>query len=84
MLREEADLLQQHDRNLFGKKFSKHLVASAKSKKQAVEIFAGKSKRILFRNGPSEAPRRSSGGLHSKFFLDKRYGKSRQKIFGGN
>ena len=30
MLREEADLLQRHDRNLFGKKFSKHLVASAK------------------------------------------------------
>ena len=86
MLREEADLLQRHDRNLFGKKFSEHLVASAKSKKQAVEIFAGRSKRKQnpFRNGPSEAPRRSSGGLHSKFFLYKRYGKSRQKIFGGN
>ena len=34
MLREEADLLQRHDRNLFGKKFSEHLVASAKSKKK--------------------------------------------------
>ena len=32
MLREEEDLLQQHDRNLFRKKFSEHLVASAKSK----------------------------------------------------
>ena len=30
MLREEADLLQRHDRNLFEKKFSEHLVASAK------------------------------------------------------
>ena len=64
MLREEADLLQPHDRNLFGKKFSEHLVASAKSKRQAIEIFAkkGKKKQKLFRNTPSEAPRRSSGG----------------------
>ena len=30
MLREEADLLHWHDRNLFGKNFSEHLVASAK------------------------------------------------------
>ena len=30
MFRKEADLLQRHDRNLLGKKFSKHLVASAK------------------------------------------------------
>ena len=30
ILREEADLLQRHDRDLFGKKFSEHLVASAK------------------------------------------------------
>ena len=43
MLREEADLLQQHDRNL--------------SKKQAIEIFAekGKKKQKPFRNRPSEA-----------------------------
>ena len=32
MLKEEADLLQQHDRDLFGEKFSEHLVDSAKSK----------------------------------------------------
>ena len=37
-----------------------------------------------FRNTPSEAPRRSSGGLHSKFFVDKRYGKLRQKVFDRN
>ena len=30
MLREEADLLQRHDRNLFGKKLSKRFVAAAK------------------------------------------------------
>ena len=86
MSREEADLLQWHDRNLFCKKFSKHLVASAKSKKQAIEIFAEKVKKKQhpFRKTPSEAPRRSSGRQYSKFFLDKRYGKSRQKIFVGN
>ena len=85
MWREEADLLQRHDRNLFGKKFTEHLVASAISKKKAIEIFAEKDKKQKpFRNGPSEAPRRSSGGQHSKFFIDKRYGKSRQKIFDSN
>ena len=31
-----------------------------------------------------EATWRSSEGQHSKFFLDKRYGKSMQKIFDGN
>ena len=67
------------------KKFSEHLVASAKSKKQTIEIFAeeGKKKQKPFWNIPSEAPR-SFGGQHSEFFLDKRYGKSRQKIFDGN
>ena len=30
MLRGEVDLLQRHNSNLFGKKFSEHLVASAK------------------------------------------------------
>ena len=64
MLREGADLLQRHDRNLFGKKFSAHLVASAKSKKQVIEIFSekGKKKQKPFQNIPSEASRRSSRG----------------------
>ena len=44
----------------------------------------GKKKQKPFQNGPSEAPRRSSGGQHSKFFLNKRYGKLRQKIFDGS
>ena len=62
MLKEEADLLQIC---LFGKKYSKHLVASAKKKqKQTIEIFAekGKKKQKSFWNTPSEAQRRSSGG----------------------
>ena len=84
ILREEADFLVRHDRNLFGKKFSEHLVASAKTKKQAVEITAekGKKKQKPFWNTPLEAPRWGCGGQYSKFFLDKRYdGKARQKIF---
>ena len=74
ILREEVDLLQRHDRNLFGKKFSGYLVASVKSKKQAIEIFAekGNKKQKPFRNGPSEARRRSSVGQYSKFLLDKK------------
>ena len=35
-------------------------------------------------NTSSEVLRRSSGGQCSKFFLDERYGKSRQKIFDGD
>ena len=66
--------------------FREHLVASAKLKKQAIKIFAekGKKKQKPFWNNPSEAPRRSSVGQHLKFFLDKRFGKSRQKIFDGS
>ena len=77
---------QQSNKMLFGKKFSKNLVASTKSKKQAIEIFAekGKKKQKPFQNGPSEEPNRSSEGQHSKFFLDKIYGKLRRKIFNGN
>ena len=36
------------------------------------------------KNTPSEASRSSSGVQHWKFFLDRRYGKSRQKILDGN
>ena len=80
MLRDEGDLLWRHDRNLFGKKFREYLEASAKQKKQATETFdeKGKKKQKSFRNTPSEAPRRSLGGQHSKFFLKKIYGKSRK------
>ena len=79
MLKEEADLLQQHDRDLFGEKFSEHLVDSAKSKSRLSKYFAEKGKKKPFRNTASEGPRRSSGEQHSKFDLDERYGKSRQK-----
>ena len=56
------------------------------NKKKAIEIFAkkGKKKQKPFRNTASEAPRRSHGGWHSKFFSDKRCGKSRQKILDRN
>ena len=73
MLREETDLLQQQDKNLFGKKFREHLISSAKSKKQTIKLFCdkGKKKQKSFRYGPSsQTPRRSSGGPQ-KFFLKK-------------
>ena len=79
MLREEADLLGQLDRNLFGKKFSEPLVASTKFAEKGK-----KTKKKTFQNTPSEASRSSSGVQHSKFFLDRRFGKSRQKILDGN
>ena len=47
MLREEEDLLQRHDRNLFPKKFSEHLVASAKSKNWNI-CWNGKKKQNPF------------------------------------
>ena len=45
MLREEADLLQQQDKNLFGKKFREHRISSAKSKKQTIKLFCDKGKK---------------------------------------
>ena len=72
MLSEEADLLQRHDKNLFGKTFSELLVASAKGKK-LMKMFAEKSKKKqkLFWIIPSETPSSSFEGQHSNFFLDK-------------
>ena len=57
MLREKADLLQQQDKNLLGKKFREHLISSAKSKKQTIKLFCdkGKKKQKPFQYGPSSA-----------------------------
>ena len=43
-----------------------------------------RKKQHPFQNTPSKTPRRSSGGQHLNFFLDKRFGKSKQKLFYGN
>ena len=47
--------------------FNKHLAASAKLKKHAIDKFAEKGKKIqkLFRNTPSEEQRRNSGRKHA-------------------
>ena len=86
MLREEADLLQQKDKKLFGKKFRKHLISSAKSMKQTIELCCdkGNKKQKPFRYGPPEIPMKSSGGPQ-KFVLKKNSsGTARQQqSFGG-
>ena len=46
MLREDAYLLQQQGKNLFGKKFREHLITSAKSNKHIIELFYDKDKKI--------------------------------------
>ena len=58
MLKEKASLLQQDDKNLFGKQFREHLTETIKAKKQSKEIFCElstekKRNSMPFRNGPS-------------------------------
>ena len=48
MLKEEADLLQQHDRDLFGEKFSEHLVDSAKSKSRLSKYLLKRARKSHF------------------------------------
>ena len=59
MLRGEEDLWKWHDKNFLGKKYSKHLVDSAKKN----ILFAGKDekKQKHSRNTPSEASTGNSG-----------------------
>ena len=45
MLREEADIFQQLDRNLFCKMFRDHLILSGKSKKQTIKLICDKGKK---------------------------------------
>ena len=85
MLREKADLLKQDDKNLFGKKFNEHLISSAKSKKQTIELFCDKGKRKKpFQYSPSEAPRRSSGGRQKILLKKNSSGQARQQHYGGH
>ena len=78
---EKVDLLQQQDKNFFGKKFRKQLIRSVKLKKETVKIFCdkGKKKQKPFWYGLSETLRRKSGGLQ-KFYLKRNSsGTARQK-----
>ena len=85
MLREEVELFQQQDRNLFGKKFSKNLGStlfrqpSHTSKPSDCFLKRVGKKQKLFPYGPSETPRTSPGRMQ-KFFLKKNsLGKVRQQ-----
>ena len=48
-----------------------------------MEIFAEKGKKKIkpCQNNPSEAPRRSTGGENTKFFLGKRWGNRDKKYY---
>ena len=86
MLREKSDLFQQEDKSLFGKKFNEHLISSAKSKKQTIELFCDKGnkrKQKPFQYSPSEAPRRSSGGRQKILLKKNSSGQARQQHYGG-
>ena len=87
MLRGEVDLWKWHDKNFLGKKYSKHLVDSAKKtyyllertrkNKSTLEIPLQKHLRGIL-------VCRNSGVQHSKLFLGKRFGKLKQKISDRN
>ena len=64
-----------------GKSLASTLWLQLNKKKQTIEIFAEKDKKKQkpFRNTPSEAPKRSSGGHYSKFFLEKDMGNHGKK-----
>ena len=76
ILREEADLLQQQDKNLFGKKFRECRISSAKSKKQTIKLFCDKDKKKQkpFWYDPSETPKKSSGGPQKLFLKNNSSG----------
>ena len=85
MLKEEADLLQQHDRDLFGEKFSEHLVDSAKSKSRLSKYLlkrARKTKAISeyrFRGTEEEF-----WGTAFKIWSRRKIWEIKAKIFNGN
>ena len=54
--KENASLLEKHDKYLFGKKFRKQIAGTIKSIKQTKEIFIEHKKPFLF--SPSHAPRK--------------------------
>ena len=70
MLRNEGELLQKHDRNLFGKKFQSHISQVSKSKKEALDALAVKKKTSKPPFRSASPPKKSSyGGGDGFFFL---------------
>ena len=64
MLREDSELLQKNDKNIFRKKFRENIWHTSKSKKQTLEMLSNTSqiKYNSFRYRLPQTPRRSFGG----------------------
>ena len=71
MLREDSELLQKNDKNLFGKKFRENIWHTSKSKKQTFEMLSNTSpiKYKTFCHGLPQTPRRSFGGQQQQKLL---------------
>ena len=80
MLREDSELLQKSDKNLFGKKFRENIWHTSKSKKQTLEMLSNtlRTKYKPFRHGHRGV---SEGNNNNKSFFS---GKERRHSFRKN
>ena len=71
MLREDSQLLQKNDNNLFRKRFRGNIWHTSKSKKQTIEMLpkTSQAKYKPFRHGLPQTPRRSFGGQQQQKLL---------------
>ena len=71
MLREDSQLLQKNDNNLFRKRFRGNIWHTSKSKKQTIEMLpkTSKAKDKPFRHGLPQTPRRSFVGQQQQKLL---------------
>lgn len=59
-IKEQSSLLEKTDANLFGSSFRKHVIETAKAKKESKEVYKHESKRP-FRKGPSFQQKHNGG-----------------------
>ena len=73
ILREDSELLQKNDKNLFGKKFRENIWHTSKSKKQTLKMLSNTSRTKYkpFRHGLPQTPRRIFGGQRQQKFFSK-------------
>ena len=71
MLREDSELLQMNNKNLFGKKFRENIWDTSKSKKQTLKMLSNTSRTKWkpFRHGLHQTPRRRFGGQQQQNLL---------------
>ena len=71
MLREDSQLFQKNDNNLFWKRFCGNIWHTSKSKKQTMEMLpkTSQTKYKPFRHGLPQTPRRSFGGQQQQKLL---------------